>query len=169
VLEHVHDPVRVVRELGRVLRPGGTLLLTAPLGSGLHQVPFHFYGGYTPFWYRKTLLEAGFHKISIEANGGFFKHYGQETIRLAKLTAPFRLRSSLVFKAFWTPFWLAALPWMVVVCPLLAHYFDRLDDQQEFTVGYHVSATKSTVASYSDAVARDAVALAGSRELHCIG
>jgi SAM-dependent methyltransferase len=88
VLEHVPDPAGVVREIARVLRPGGKLLLTAPLGSGLHQTPYHFYGGYTPFWYRKTLAEAGFYNIEIEANGGFFKHYGQETIRLAKLTAP---------------------------------------------------------------------------------
>ena len=143
VLEHVPDPAGVVKELSRLLRPGGTLLLTAPLGSGLHQAPYHFYGGYTPFWYRKTLQEAGFDHIEIEANGGFFKHYGQETIRLAKLTAPGRLRSSWLLKALWAPVWIAALPWMVGICPVLAYYFDRFDDSQDFTIGYHVSATKS--------------------------
>jgi SAM-dependent methyltransferase len=142
VLEHVPDPVGLVREMARLLRLGGTLLLTAPLGSGLHQVPFHFYGGYTPFWYRKTLQEAGFEHIEIEANGGFFKHYGQETIRLAKLTAPTRLRSSLLFKILWAPLWVAALPWMVGICPLLAYYFDRFDVDRDLTIGYHVSAAK---------------------------
>jgi SAM-dependent methyltransferase len=169
VLEHVPDPVGVVRELGRVLRPGGTLLLTAPLGSGLHQVPFHFYGGYTPYWYCKTLQEAGFDQIRIEANGGFFKHYGQETIRLAKLTAPNRVAAPFLFKILWTPFWLAALPWMIVVCPLLAHYFDRFDEKQEFTIGYHVSATKLVRAGTSDGRDREGAAvLAGSRKLHRI-
>src|SRR5262245_31626356 len=51
VLEHVPDPGRAVLEMARILRPGGTLLLTAPLGSILHQEPYHYYGGYTPHWY----------------------------------------------------------------------------------------------------------------------
>jgi SAM-dependent methyltransferase len=143
VLEHVPDPAAVVREICRVLKPGGTVLLTAPLGSGLHQVPYHFYGGYTPFWYRRVLHESGYEQIEIEANGGFFKHYGQETIRLAKLASPFRLRAPALFKLLWTPVWLMSLPWTVGICPLLSHYFDRFDDKQEFTIGYHVAAIKS--------------------------
>src|SRR5688500_5551998 len=48
VIEHHPEPIRVVREFARVLAPGGRLLLTAPLGSGIHQEPYHFYGGFTP-------------------------------------------------------------------------------------------------------------------------
>ncbi len=58
VLEHHPEPINVVAELARVLKPGGVLLLTAPLGSGIHQEPYHFYGGYTPFWYRRFLRRA---------------------------------------------------------------------------------------------------------------
>ena len=53
VLEHVPKPIDTLRELSRILTRGGRLFLTAPLGSGLHQQPFHFYGGYTPYFYEK--------------------------------------------------------------------------------------------------------------------
>src|SRR5689334_21367302 len=53
VLEHVPRPIAAIKELSRVLTKHGRLFLTAPLGSGLHQQPHHFYGGYTPHFYRQ--------------------------------------------------------------------------------------------------------------------
>src|SRR5215470_8556959 len=55
VLEHVPDPFKAIGEMARILRPNGRLLHTAPLGSILHQEPYHIYGGYTPYWYQKFL------------------------------------------------------------------------------------------------------------------
>jgi len=137
VLEHVAEPIRAVHEFARVLRPGGSLILTAPLGSGLHQQPHHFYGGYTPHWYRKVLPEAGFEKVTIDANGGFFKHYGQESQRFASLLAP-RVRRRLL----WAPVWLLTLPWFAFICPIWAHVLDKLDTEKAFTVGYFVTAIR---------------------------
>jgi len=91
VLEHLPDPIKVIHEFSRILKSGGKLLLTAPLGSGIHQEPYHFYGGYTPYWYQKFLTESGFSDISVEPNGGFFKHYGQESLRFALMTIPWKL------------------------------------------------------------------------------
>ena len=137
VLEHVPEPIRAVKEFARVVKPGGKLLLTAPLGSGLHQEPYHYYGGYTPHWYRRFLHEAGFEDIQIEPNGGFFSYYGQETVRCALLLAPWRGGA----RWLWAPVWLAGLPWCLLV-PLLARLLDRMDREKTFTVGYHASATR---------------------------
>lgn len=140
VLEHVPDPVAVVRELGRVLKPDGRLMLTAPLGSGLHQEPFHFYGGYTPYWYARYLSEAGFTDIHVEANGGFFKHYGQESQRFSATIDPRRWRAGQPLTAL---FWALTLPWFRVVLPLICHYLDRADEHRGYTVGYHVLARRA--------------------------
>lgn len=138
VLEHVPEPILAIQEFARILRPGGKLLLTAPLGSGLHQEPYHFHGGYTPYWYHKFLAEAGFDEIQVVPNGGFFKYYGQESWRFASLLAPWRGIKHLL----WAPLWLLMLPWFVIVCPLLGYILDALDESKAFTVGYHVTAVR---------------------------
>ncbi len=87
VLEHVPEPIKVLKEISRLLRPGGRAFITAPLGSGLHQLPFHFYGGYTPEWYKRFSQEAGMEATEITPNGGFFKHLAQECARAAGIYA----------------------------------------------------------------------------------
>ena len=136
VLEHVPEPIAVINEIGRVLRPGGRLFVSAPLGSGLHQQPYHFYGGYTPHFYRRFLPKAGLRIVSIEANGGFFRHYLQETNRAAKFLLQRRRYQR------WHPLKLVIQAAFCVAAPLL---FARLDDEtliEEFTVGYHVEAVR---------------------------
>lgn len=140
VLEHVPYPQQVVAEFARILRPGGRLLLTAPLGSGLHQEPYHFYGGFTPFWYRKFLAEAGFEDIVIEPNGNFFALFSQEAIRFMRLSWPLKFPFPLAL--FWLPFWLLLFPLFAVLLPPVAMWLDRYDSEQRFTVGYHVLAIR---------------------------
>ena len=59
VLEHVAEPLLVLRELHRVLRPAGKLYLTVPFVGELHEEPHDFFR-YTPHGLRHLLTSAGF-------------------------------------------------------------------------------------------------------------
>lgn len=142
VLEHVPEPIAVVGELGRILAPGGQLILTAPLGSGIHQQPFHFYGGYTPYWYQRFLGEAGFKDIVIVPNGGSLRHIGQESVRFVRMTRPLSFSAPWYVHLLWSPVWLVLVPLLLFVVPVAAKLLEPYDQDKHFTVGYHVSAVR---------------------------
>lgn len=70
VLEHVEDPDSVIEELSRVLKPGGTLVLSMPFNYRVHGDP-HDYQRFTEHKLR-TLLSKYFKVEKIEAQGAFF-------------------------------------------------------------------------------------------------
>jgi len=59
VLEHVFEPDEFVREIARVLKPGGRLLLTVPFVWDEHEQP-RDYGRYSSFGVRSLLERHGF-------------------------------------------------------------------------------------------------------------
>lgn len=143
VIEHLIEPARAIKEFGRVLRSRGRVMLTAPLGSGIHQEPYHYYGGFTPYWYESVLGEAGFTEIQVEANAGSMAFYAQESLRFIRETWPKSLKAPVVVRVGWAPIWVMLVPLLAGAVPLLAHWLDRYDDEKRFTVGYHVTATKT--------------------------
>jgi SAM-dependent methyltransferase len=85
VLEHVPDAACVLRELGRLVREGGYLLLTAPFCSLTHQSPYHFATGFNRYFYQHHLSILGFEILELQANGNFFEYLAQETRRLRSI------------------------------------------------------------------------------------
>lgn len=138
VLEHVSDPISALRELCRVTGAGGRLFLSAPLGSGIHQEPYHFFGGFSPYFYQKYLAEFGFEVVEIKPLGGLLRHVAQEVHRAARTMeaagdAMTRERRYVM------------MDWL----PRLLSEMDDKHFVEQFTVGYLVEARKCVTGTAS--------------------
>lgn len=71
VLEHVPNPVPVLAEAHRLLKPGGYFLATVPFLFRIHADP-HDYGRYTDYFWQENLASLKFKNITIEHQGLFY-------------------------------------------------------------------------------------------------
>lgn len=69
VLEHVKDPEKALLELARILKPGGTLILSVPFLYYLHGAPDDYFR-FTPFGVRLIAERTGFTISTIQNSGG---------------------------------------------------------------------------------------------------
>lgn len=68
VLEHCPDPLHVLNETYRVLKPGGIIVFSVPFLWYLHETPYDFYR-YTPYAIDKMLCDTGYKDIELETYG----------------------------------------------------------------------------------------------------
>ncbi len=81
VLEHIPYPIAAIKEFSRLLKKGGSLILTAPSNSLRHMGPFWFHSGFSDRWYERILFESGFTIVSLEPVGDYYKWLALELWR----------------------------------------------------------------------------------------
>lgn len=77
VIEHVPRPERVLSEISRVLKPGGTLLLTVPFLARMHEEPYDYYR-YTRYGLEFLMREAELVVEEISPTGSLFSFLGHQ-------------------------------------------------------------------------------------------
>jgi SAM-dependent methyltransferase len=133
VMEHLPEPLKTLRELQRILKPGGRIICTAPLFYEEHEKPFDYYR-YTQFGWRYLIANAG---LEIERLGWMEGYFGTVAYQLE--TASEYLPRFPKSRDIGLLGWLS-LPvvWAsIVLFRALAHLFYRLDSRyRETTTGY---------------------------------
>lgn len=64
-LEHVYGAESVLREILRVLKPNGVVLISVPFIFRIHAHPDDFFRG-TPSWWKETMRRAGFSRMELQ-------------------------------------------------------------------------------------------------------
>jgi len=103
VLEHIPYPNETIKELVRLTKPGGVLIVTAPFFSIPHMTPYYFISGYHENWYRHVFADNSCEIIEVTASGDAFANVLQEVLRLYKAVRPMPVR--LLFGLFLIPIW----------------------------------------------------------------
>lgn len=78
-LEHVQDPTFYLSECHRLMKEGGTLILTAPMQWRHHEVPYDYFR-YTRYGLEHLLKKNGFEVVRIDSAGGVFAMIGQTLV-----------------------------------------------------------------------------------------
>jgi ubiquinone/menaquinone biosynthesis C-methylase UbiE len=78
VFQHLPHPVNALKELVRVLKPGGVIILTAPFASLTHFAPYHFSSGFNRYFYEYWASEFGCDISELSHNGNYFEFVAQE-------------------------------------------------------------------------------------------
>ena len=156
VLEHTPHPALLVKEMGRVLKPGGTLLLSAPFQFRLHEEP-HDYFRYSPHGLRTLCDAAGLEIIETLSQGSLWSVVAHKlnsylAFRVARVGGLAQAMGKLSHEgaaAVRTRYW--TLPFVAPAMVGLAggaRFFDRILPDPEESLGFLIIARKMSAPSY---------------------
>lgn len=137
VLEHVFEPIQMVKEASRVIKKSGYAIFLIPSGATLHMAPNHYYN-FTRFWIEEAMQEAGLKIIELKPLGGLWKtitvrlfYFFLKSARVPGMTTKYDKRN--IF--FYVLFPLASL-YAIVNIPLtlLLSLGDLTEDPNDYLV-----------------------------------
>lgn len=142
VLEHLEWPRESVREMFRVLKPGGTLYMTVPMAHCEHQQPYDFFR-YTSFGIQSICKDAGFRNVDIEPFGGNFARWAYEMRHVLEIFPPSGLKSGRinVKGALLLPLKFATL-FSIGIIKRIFLLMDRFDVKKTYPLGWGCAAKK---------------------------
>lgn len=101
VLEHVPDPRAVWTEFGRLVRPGGHVLLSTPMYWPHHEAPYDFFR-FTGYGLQRLVEDSGFELRKIYPRGGTWIFVAQAVQHTMVQYLPFRWQRVLLNRIFLT-------------------------------------------------------------------
>jgi SAM-dependent methyltransferase len=128
VMEHLPDPLAVLKELRRVLKAQGIIMCSAPLFYEEHEQPYDYFR-FTQFGWRYLMGEAGFEVTRLDWMEGYFGTVGYQLERASR-HLPRRVGEGAIV--------IASLPLLVLskaIFRMLAPFFYMLDERFRFTEG----------------------------------
>ena len=106
VLEHVFEPIRMVEEIGRVLRVGGKAVFLIPQTSTTHLAP-HYHQNLSRYWIARALPRAGLEIVEHHALGGVWSsmasrlvYFFLQAVRFPGMSDPAIKRGPLFYLLF---------------------------------------------------------------------
>jgi SAM-dependent methyltransferase len=157
VLEHTPHPRKLIAEMARVLKKGGTLILAAPFSFRLHEEP-HDYFRYSPHGLRELCDEAGLGIDHVEQVGSLWSLIGHKlnsylALHVARIGSAAQQLGKLGHEApgqprarLWTlPFVAPA----VLAISTGARIMDRLFFERQEALGFVIVAKHAADKTYS--------------------
>jgi len=135
VIGDVVNPDKVIKEFYRVVRPGGTVLLSESFMNEIHGEPFDYWR-FTNYGMKHLFKTNGFTILKFEQIGGFFSVQAQNTIRY--LIEKFKLNQGGFFSSIVSPF--------INIFGKFLIFLDKIDKSQanrKFSIGWLAIAKKN--------------------------